>query len=193
MRTISMRDLRLITTLAPYNEIELVSPTMDDIMEPILDKLGFDTDYGILYEPNLHRDMQNKVAVGFRVIGELQCNRSFVNSDLCSTYERIAISSYSDRSLTQELCGLLGNTANVETFYEIGEGDLRMSDILSYIDLEEEERIVKEMEQLRRVRDMLRGSCYNRDGSIKTFEDYRTPHSVVYKKTKRRNKRKEGA
>lgn len=174
MLSFSLRDIKLITEFKPYNEIQLISLEMDDRMAYYLSKLGFDLDYPVSYLASNHRDLQNKVGVGFRVVGDIQINREFLTSDVCDVYTRIAATSYQDRSLTRELCQLQNSSLNYSSFNEVDEeGDISHVDIAAYIDLEEEQRIGIMIKQLEDVRDAIRGSMYNEAGAVKTFAEYK--------------------
>lgn len=175
-RTISFRDLLVAEELAHIkNEIELLAIENDALVESILKKIGFDTDYPITYIPSKHRDMQNKVAVGFMVVGEISLNRSFINSSLCSTTERLVASSYTDPSMTRELSNLMGNHINFKALIaEEGEGE---SDELPSDMLEpDREFVALQIKQLAEIRDMIRGTMYNEAGDLKTFEEYKQSH-----------------
>jgi hypothetical protein len=169
-RVISFRDLRLITELAEYTELELVSMGMDAVVLKYLGKLGFDMEYGIVYEPALHRDLQGNVGIGFRAIGEISCNRNFINSDLCFPYERLIAAAHSDMSLAYELGTLQGTYLDYKSFHELeGGADFEDSDEFDKDDIEPDYETVKsQIEALYAVRDNLRGNVYNESGSIKS-------------------------
>lgn len=172
-RVISFRDLMVCSQLAHIkNEVELLSIANDDLVSSILAKIGFDVDYPILYVPSKHRDMQNKVAVGFMVVGEISLNRAFVNSYLCSTTERMIAACYTDPTLTRELGKLAGNRVNYKAMLEDQaefEGDELPEDML------EPDRFIvaDQIKQLTELRDMIRGTIYNDSGDLKTFGEYK--------------------
>lgn len=166
-RVLSFRDLLLISDLSQYNEIELLHPSMDDLVNPYLGKLGFDLDYGIVYEPSKHRDLQGKVAVGFRVLGELNINRRIINSDLCTVEDRFIAAGYQDPSLVRELGPLMGTRLDYRAFHGEEDGE-EYEDFLAE-DIEPSyAEVTREIALLTAIRDQIRGDIYNEAGSIKS-------------------------
>lgn len=170
-KVLSFRDLRLVDELAQYTEFELLSIEMDDIVNFYLSKVGFDTDYAILYVPSKHRDMQGNVGIGYRAVGEVSINRNFINSPLCSTIERLIAASYEDLSCARELATLMGNTINFRAMDGIDDG----GDDDFPIELIEPdyESVLSQMKLLEQIRDEIRGPCYNESGSLKVPDEYK--------------------
>lgn len=170
-RTISFRDLKLCTSLMALSEVEMIHPSFDPVMSDILGKIGFDIDYPVVYVPSKHRDMQNKVAVGFMAVGEISLNRNFINSPLCSVTERMIAASYTDPSMTRELATLMGNRVNLKQLMdEDGEYD---GEELGEEYLEpDREFVAQQIQQLADIRDALRGSMYNEAGDLRTYAEY---------------------
>lgn len=172
-RTISFRDVMLHSQLSHIkNEIDLLKLENDDLMEKILKQLGFDTDYPVAYVPSKHRDMQNKVAVGFMAVGEISLNREFINSPMCSPVERLVAASYTDPSLTRELSNLMGNHVNFKSLLEDeaeGDGEELPEDMLE----PDRHYVAAQISVLADLRDRIRGSMYNEAGDIKTFAEYK--------------------
>lgn len=165
-KVISFSDLKLIPELSHLNEIQMLHPTNDELMLTYLDKIGMDCEYAVEYLPSKHRNMQNNVVLGFQAVGELQCGLAFVNSVFCSTVERIAIASYQDRSLTQELAGMMNNTLDFNSFNDDGiEEEGGMLDQLE----EDWSQVDAQIRQLIEIRDFLRGPPFNAAGSPKTM------------------------
>lgn len=169
-RVMSFRDLRLIDEVAQYNEIELLHPDRDPMMKKYLSQLGFDTDYGVLYAANKHRDMQGNVAIGFRAVGEISINRSFINSPLCSTIERIIAAGVTDQSLAQELSRMMGNSvAFISNDADVGsEDDDEFPEDLIELDYEE---VTAQIKALEAIRDIIRGSSFDDYGNVKELAD----------------------
>lgn len=166
-RVMSFRDLQLIPELGQYNEIELLHPSMDEVMKNYLGQLGFDTDFGVLYVPNKHRDMQGKVAVGFRAVGEISINRSFVNSSLCSVDERIIAAGVTDMSLAIEMSKMMGNSvAFMAIDAAVYEDDDEFPPELIEPDYLE---VLAELEMLVAIRDTIRGSFMDEYGNVKVL------------------------
>lgn len=173
MKTISFRDLLVCEELAHIkNEIELLHPSNDALMEDILSKVGIDTQYAVLYIPSNHRDMQNKVAIGFMAVGDISINRAFINSPMCSTTERMVAASYTDPSLTRELANLMGGTVNFRSLQDESidfEGEELPEDMLE----PDRAEVTKQLEQLVALRDVIRGTPYNEAGDLRTFAEYK--------------------
>ena len=62
-----------------------------------------------------HRDLQDNIGIGYRYYGTIRTDRQWINKPLCDLTERVAISAFTDLSLTRELCGLMGKTIDVST------------------------------------------------------------------------------
>ena len=173
MRSISFRDLKLIPELSRYNEIELIHPSNEELMLHWLGKIGFDTDYSVMYLPSKHRDMQNKVAVGFRAVGEISLNRGFVNSPMCSLVERMAVAGYTDRSLAQEMAERAGKTVDVQAISDredlAGPSCEDFTNDMIEPDWKEVEGQIRALED---IRDQLRGPIRNSAGAYKTPTEY---------------------
>jgi hypothetical protein len=155
------------------NEIEMLHPDNDKAMALVLSKIGFDVEYPIQYLPSKHRDMNNKVAVGFMACGDISINRAFVNSYLCSTVERMIAASYVDPSLTRELGALMGHHVNYRSLLDDDTewaGDEMPEDMLEP-DFEE---VGRQIATLAEIRDSLRGSQYNESGDLKTYAEYQS-------------------
>lgn len=165
MRTFSFRDLRLIPELKQYNELYLIRPCMDRIMFGYLGQLGFDLNYPIQYIPAKHRDMQNKVGIGFRAVGQISTNRKFINSKLCSVEERLIAASYTDLSLARHLAQLLGSSTALNSVVDIQEDDPDFPPELIEPDYES---VAAQILRLEKIRDEVRGNPYNAYGSLKT-------------------------
>lgn len=172
-RVISFRDLMVCSQLAHIkNEVELLHISNDDLVESILSQVGFDTSYPVLYVPSKHRDMQNKVAVGFMAVGEISINRAFINSNMCSITERMIAASYTDPSLTRELARLAGNHVNYKSLLEDeaeGSGEEFTDDMLE----PDHDIIAAQIKLLADLRDSIRGPMHNDSGDLKTFEEYK--------------------
>jgi hypothetical protein len=168
-RVLSFRDLRLIPELAQYNEIELLNPELDSLVNSFLAKLGFDLDYGVMYEPSKHRDMQGKVGIGFRVIGELDINRNVVNSSLCGIEDRLAVAAYLDPTFIKEISPMLGSRIDYKAFQDEPASDT--DDYAPDYTEDDYEAVSSQLKLLTQLRDDIRGSIYNEAGDIKAPND----------------------
>jgi len=163
-RVFSFRDLRLIPELSKYRELDLLHPRLDPLVNKYLGQLGFDMDYAILYVPAKHRDMQGNVGVGFRAVGEISINRSFINSSMCSLIERLIAASYTDPSLTRELCQLMGNSISFKNTEGESMDESDFPDELIEPDYDE---VTREILMLENLRDSIRGPMHDEAGSLK--------------------------
>jgi len=170
-RVFSFRDLQRIPELSHLNEIDMLSIANDNLMNKYLAMLGFNTDAAILYEPSKHRDLQNKVAVGFRAVGVITQDRAYLNSPLCTPTERMIAASFTDISLVKELAKLAGTSAHFDMtevrVNSIAEGPSEME----YFEPDYED-VTKQIEFLTKLRDDIRGDPYNDYGSLKTPKEY---------------------
>ena len=170
-RIFSFRDLRLIPEIGEFNEIELLHPKHDDLVNHYLFMLGFNLMSPVLYVPAKHRDLRNHVAVGFRAVGSLSRGRAFLNSKLCTTTERLIAASKQDMSLTVELAKLMGNSCSLGNPYE-SESLFAEQQFPSEMVESDYDDVKAEILSLEKIRDMIRGSPYNEYGGLKTPDEY---------------------
>lgn len=171
-RVISFRDLRLAPGLQHFNEIQLLSLGKDDLMNWHLEKLGFDLNKGILYEPSKHRDLQGRVAVGFRAVGEINPYSEYMKTRLCPMIERLAAAAIVDVSLAKEMAAMLGTAPDLV----LGGSNASSEDIGEYPDewIEEDyEDVSAQLRMLENLRDDIRGSYMNDYGNVKTPAEYK--------------------
>lgn len=171
MKSISFRDLKLVTTLAHLNELEMIHPNNDALMYGILDKLGFDIEYPIMYLANKHRDMQNKVSIGFRAVGEINIQRKHIEAVYTDLTTRLAASAYTDPSMTIELAELAGKTIDINSFSG-GEDSPNAEDVATDMIEPSYQDTLAQMKLLESIRDEVRGPMYNEKGSPKVLEEY---------------------
>jgi hypothetical protein len=172
-RVISFRDLMLCTSLSHIkNEVELLNIENDVLVAEILDKVGFDVDYPVLYVPSKHRDMQNKIAVGFMAVGEISLNRAFTSSYLCSATERLIAACHIDPSLTIELGRLAGSHVNYKSMLE-DESEFDGDELPEEMLEPDRYAVAQQIKQLTELRDLIRGDFRNESGDLKTFEEYK--------------------
>ena len=116
MKTCSFRDVLKASWLTQYNEIDLLSIDRDEDVNRVLTELGFDCEYPLNYFPAKHRDLSGKIAVGFMVSGEVQCNRKHLTSVFADLTDILISSAYIDPSLTRELADLSGLSRNYDGY-----------------------------------------------------------------------------
>jgi hypothetical protein len=164
-RSFSFRDLLLIPALSRYNEIELLHPVLDPLVNSYLGQLGFNMGCAIQYIPSKHRDMQDNVAVGFRACGEISTDRDFINSPLCSITERMIAAYQVDPGLAKELANLMGNSISFkDTEYD---GDTEEEDFPEELVEADYEDVANQIRELEKIRDQIRGYPYDEYGSLK--------------------------
>jgi len=173
MKNISFRDLQLVSKFKGMNEIDMLSLSNDDDMVWALDQIGFDTEYAVTYVPNVHRDMRNKVGLGFIAVGEINMNRSYINSPMCSLTERMIAAAYIDPSLTRELSSLMGMRVNFRSLLENG-ADSSSEDLPEDMLEPDRDFVSKQIRDLEDLRDAIRGPLLNDRGEAKTFAEYKS-------------------
>lgn len=173
-KVMSFRDLKLIPELSGLSEIHMIHPSNDNLVNKYLAQLGFDLDYAVVYIPAKHRDMQGKIAVGFRAVGEVSCNRNFINSPLCTIDDRLIAAGYQDISLAKEMAtlGSAGRSYSQLIDGECVEDDAVVEDFLEEETEEDEEFVASQIAQLEEIRDRLRGSMWSDSGALKTPDEY---------------------
>lgn len=174
-KTLSFRDLQVCSFFKDMNEIQMLSLENDKAMEFALQHVGFDTDYPVTYEPSNHRCMRGKVALGFRAVGEINMNKSYIESPLCTLTERMIAAAYVDPSLTRELSSLMGMRVNFRSLLENGT-DSSSEDLPDDMLEPNREFVGKQIDDLITLRDTIRGSLLNERGEAKTFAEYKTLH-----------------
>lgn len=157
-KAVSMRDvLKCLEYVGKgkYNEVTLLNKENDPIVIPILHELGIDVRKSIHIMAVKHRDLQDNIGIGYRYYGTIRTDRQWINSPLCDLTERVAISAFTDLSLTRELCGLMGKTIDVSTM----DGAYTMDDEMNSTDfiVETYEADKKLIDELNAVAKMVRG------------------------------------
>lgn len=154
LKQISYRDILTIPEFKGIREIDLLHPSMDEKVKQYLWEMGIDTRLPIGVTANLHRDLNNKVGVGYLYCGEMRRDREYINSPWCSLVERVSIAYSKDFSLGQELVQLMNRTFDAKALSETDEKEW-----------EEEFQVDEDFEKnsqliatLLAVRDSVRGS-----------------------------------
>jgi hypothetical protein len=102
MKVLSFRDLMVCEELSHIkNEIELLHPSNDSLVNSLLVQIGFDVAREVFYEASKHRDLQGVVAVGFCACGEYA--RDVKYRQFLDTTDRIVIAGMNDPSLAREM------------------------------------------------------------------------------------------
>jgi len=148
----------------------MLSIANDALINSYLGQLGFNVEAAVFYEPAKHRDLQNKVAVGFRAVGTITQDREYLNGPMCTPIERMIAASQTDMSLTRELAKLAGTSSHAElTTNRQVSGENQQEQDYSEPDFED---VAAQIKQLEELRDSIRGNPYNEYGSLKTAKEY---------------------
>lgn len=170
-RVMGFRDLRIIPELAQYNEVELLHPSMDAVMNKYLEQLGFNTNAPIEYIPNNYRDMQGKTGVGFRAVGTINADSAYLRSPLASMEDRITATYYKDPTLAKELAMMMNTGISFVDVEVTQDGD--EDDFPEELVEPTYEDVAAELKRLEDLRDAIRGPVYNESGAPKTPAEYK--------------------
>ena len=130
------------------NEINLLHPSMDEIVKPILHELGMDKDKGFYVAANKLRTMDNEVVIGYRYVGTIRSDREWINSKACDAIDVVAISSFSDLSLTEQLSELLGKSLTLtDDMYMAMDEDDSIAGHISET-YEEDSKLIRELNNI---------------------------------------------
>lgn len=162
MFSISFRDILTIPALKHLREIDLLDPVYDVLTYPFIHAMGIDTVYPVSITVNLHRDLNNKVGVGYRYTGMMRRDREFVNSGFCDIVSRVSIAMAKDKSLGDHLCELLGKTVDFEKAAletDIDQLEREPESMCDDADYVKNNLLIKTLED---VRDCVRGNNNNK-------------------------------
>ena len=171
-RTFSFRDIKYaLVSLgkAPtsLSEKDMLDPYWDGEINAVLGSVGFDLRQAIEYVPNLHRDIQGNVGVGYRAVGTVTTDPAWLKHPLCNMTEAIIFEYRRDPGLARDMAAMSGSyfdlTDGAEDFSEPSGDDYVEPDCKKNED---------EIQRLINQRDKIRGNRYNEDGSLKTPADW---------------------
>jgi len=108
MYNISVSDLLKLDDFKHLNEVQLIHPDNDEKVLNHARTAGMDICGGYEYSASQHKNMTDKVVVGYRLIGELTNAPSFRTSPFCTSEIRTLSHLRRDVSLTQEMVKLSG-------------------------------------------------------------------------------------
>lgn len=116
---VSFKDVMFV--LHKYNdflpevksEFDLLPKKMDVKVYPILHGLGIDINRPITVRAYKHRTLNDEVVIGYRYEGRMRLDKEWLTGKGCGVMERISATAYTDPSLTQELCELVGSDVNI--------------------------------------------------------------------------------
>lgn len=172
-RVISVSDFLLISEFKGMTQFDLIRPENDKRVLHYLEQLGFDTDYTIYYTPNKHRNMRGEVLVGYRIVGELSCNRKFW--EMYSLEEIVVATGYTDLTLAREMCNLTGRDIDYNAFHDAGVTDelnhnkLSSTKTLQREIMEDYDLVTSQIHAMQTILEQVRNGLHREDGSLKTL------------------------
>lgn len=167
MKSYSVTDLQLIPDLSHLRMIDFINPENDKLIAPYLKMLGYDLDYPIEWVPSQHRNMQGKVVIAYRIVGETECNESFLSGPFATSEDRMIARGYQDLTLANDMA------KQMTTGRDYG-GDEGQSEkgFPPELVMENEGVVAMQIQTLKDLLVMVRGDQYNPDGGRKTIYDY---------------------
>lgn len=171
-RVASFRDIKyalvsLGKAPASLTEKEMLEHYWDDEINAVLGSIGFDTRQAIDYVPNLHRDIQGNVGMGYRAVGTVTTDPSWLKHPLCTLTEAIIFEYRRDPGLARDMAAMSGSyfdlTDSAEDASEPSENEYVEPDC---------KKNEAEIQRLINQCDKIRGNRYNKDGSLKTPADW---------------------
>jgi len=169
-KRVSMSDILAIDEFKGLKEFDLLPVEMDNKVLPYLHMLGINKLLGYEVIADQHRNLQNKIVVGYSYIGEMRTCEEFKNSPFCSLEDRIIMTGSKDISLTKELSKLAGGGSSM---VEREEEDKDPEDLLTQEYVEDNwEQTTKQITALESIVKFVRGNPYNESGNRKTYLEY---------------------
>jgi hypothetical protein len=176
MKTFSVTDLKLIPELSHLRMLDFIDPKNSDLIAPFLKVLGFDLDYPIQFVPSQHRNLQGKVVIAYMIVGEVECNASFLESSWATVEDRIIVAGYRDLGKADAMAMSL--TTGRE--YDTGAVEGFPPDLAN----PDEDEIAMQIKVLSDLLLAVRGTPFKQDGSRFTLSE----HGVAEAPEKRRKK-----
>jgi hypothetical protein len=88
------------------SEVLLIDPVNDVAVLAVLEQIGYDIKQPFEYVPSRHRDMNNKVAIGYQVVGEYSRDPKYRH--FLDTTDRVIIAGYTSPELARDMSALMG-------------------------------------------------------------------------------------
>lgn len=176
MKNISATDLILFPELSHLRMLDVIDPKNTELISPFLKRIGIDLDYPVQFVPSQHRNMQGKTVIAYMVVGELECNSSFLNSEWATVEDRIIAAGYHDLGKAQDMAQALVSARD----YESGVQDGFPPDLAN----PDEDEILMQIKVLADLLLSVRGTPFKQDGSRFTLSE----HGVAETPEKRRKK-----
>lgn len=185
MKSISVKDVRLISALSHLSDFEVVHPDFDATVNPYLFEYGFDLSKGLFYTVSHHRRLDRSACTGFVITGEVRCDAAFRLSPFCSVEDRLIAAGKYDQSLARELAAMC-NVA--QSNYGVSFALDNEEEKELYQDQETIDKIEDELEALEAVLLNIRGNQHRRDGSLKRPQDYHFEEPREKERRKKKNR-----
>lgn len=154
-----------------YSEVELLSTDTDDLVLQYAHDFGLDNSGGYAFVYNKHRNLQNKVVDGFRIIGEIRKDRAFLSSPFCSTEDRAIAAADKDIHFAKELFGMMGAKVTYGSLREDIDDSADMSEA-SYLE-ENFDSFSNTLASYNKLCYDIRGDAYNDYGKLKTYQEWK--------------------
>lgn len=178
MISISVSDLLILPEFAGYSEWDIVEKKEDKKVLDACFNLGLDKNKGYCYDYNIHRNLQNKVVEGFRIVGEIRIDKEFRKSPFCTLIDKIIMHSVTDVGFAMDLASRMGSTLNYAKFQE--DDERSPTDGFDKDLLEPNYSVVeKRINSMVKLLSDLRGTPINDSGLLKTYEEWMGKRLVV--------------
>lgn len=168
MKSISVTDLKVVPELAHLRLIDFINPENDKLIAPYLKALGFDLDFPIEWIPSQHRNMQGKVVIAFRIVGDTECNDKFLSSPFATSEDRMIARGYQDLGLAHDMAKQMTTGRD---YGGDGEGQSEKG-FPPELTMDNEDVVKMQIQTLKDLLVIVRGDPFNEDGSRKTIYDY---------------------
>ena len=176
MKSISATDLILFPELSHLRMLDVIDPKNTELISPFLKLIGIDLDYPVQFIPSQHRNVQGQTVIAYMIVGELECNESFLSSEWATTEDRIIAAGYKDLGKAQDMARALTTARD----YDSGVVEGFPPDLVN----PDEDVISMQIKVLTDLLLLVRGSPFKQDGSRFTLAE----HGTVEIPEKRRKK-----
>ena len=182
MKIYSVTDLMLIPELSHLRQLDFIDPANTELLKPFLKILGYDLDYPIQFIPSRHRNLQGQVVISYQIVGDIECNESFLNSVWCTSEDRMIVAGYNDLTISEDMaaamtaCRPYGDTGAHDDGFPLDQCE------------PDEKETLDQIKQLEELLLQIRGNPYRKDGSMATLDQfgvYEKPDKVRRKPEKK--------
>lgn len=163
MKTYSVTDLQLIPELSHLRMIDFINPVHTALISPFLRVLGYDLDFPITFVPSQHRNMQGKVVIAYMVVGDVECNASFLGSVWATTEDRVVAAGYKDLGAAETIASAMTQSRE----YDSGAVEGFPPDMSN----PDEASITMQIKVLADLLLAVRGNPFKNDGSRRTLDE----------------------